>query len=198
MMPVVATSVALNCLAERRARAALAVCLRPFKSGVDYAIMATFAERMDQLRQARDTQATEAAAVQEAAYQSNWDRTVEQLRKLIRAEIEVTDDLGVTQEIQQPLSYGTPEGRFAVISLDKVWFGLPVSASAVDDKQLLVLVHCVNNHVLHLEYPTSADDSWDQALMRAEAAQGVYANPNNCPHCVAERTVVRPYQPKLA
>lgn len=169
----------------------------PSKQGVDYAIMTTLAERLEQLRQARADEAANTSAATDKAAQANLDATDRQLRKLIRAELDITDDLGESRTVQEPLSHGTPEGRYAVIELEDVWFGLPVSANAADDNRLLALVHCPNGHVLHMEYPHSGDDSWDQALMRVEDTQQVYADTTNCQQCMTYRTTARDYQPKV-
>lgn len=159
--------------------------------------MSTLADRLREIRQARAAAEADAVTQQEAASHSNWDVTVDQLRRLIRAEIDITDDLSEAKEIHQPYSYGTPEGLFAVIQLADVWFGLPVTASAGDDTRLLAMVHCPNGHVLHMEYPHSGDDSWDQALLRTQDAQEIYADTSNCPQCVTYRTTARDYQPRI-
>jgi len=156
--------------------------------------MATFAERLSQVRQTRDAEASASVKQQEDSDKTNWAAAVEQVKKLVKSEIDITDELPEPERVYR--AHTTQEGLFAVVKLDDFWFALPVSDSVATDTKLLGLVHCPNGHVMNLEYPTSADDSWDQAILRIEAAQAVYADTLNCPACMIERSAVRNYQPR--
>lgn len=146
--------------------------------------MTTFSDRLDQTRQASQARAEAAAEQQQAAWQAHWEATVEQLKRLIEAELEIVD-FPEPVHVHKDHSHGSPETDYAVVKFNDLWLALPVTDNPASDTHLLGLLHCPNGHIQGLEYPHSADDSWGQALLRMDERNNFIKETNACD---AERT----------